>query len=79
MTDSPISEEERNRFLREIVANSPETGITHAEQDQALRAFIHMLIDHAAIAMWANGGIQMGWENGQLIYHLKPASEENAG
>ncbi|MDP7731504.1 hypothetical protein [Mycobacterium sp. TY813] len=72
MSTSPISDEERNRFLREIIANSPDTGITPAEQDQALRAFIHMLIDRAVIAMWAEGGIQMGWEKGQLIYHLKP-------
>lgn len=70
MTDSPISAEERARFLREIVANSPDAGITPAEQGQALRAFIDMLITHAAIEMWHKDHIRMGWGPNGMVYHF---------
>ncbi len=67
---SPISDEERDRFLRELVANSPDNGITPEERDAALRQFIHMLVDYGAISMWYEGRIQMGWGPNGMVWHL---------
>ncbi|NOQ60685.1 hypothetical protein [Mycolicibacterium fortuitum] len=70
MSSSPISPEERDRFLKQIIANSPDAGITPAEQDKALREFIDMLITYAAITAWYRDDIRMGWGPNGMIYHF---------
>lgn len=70
MTDSPISDEERDRFLRQIIANSPDGGISPAEQDLALREFIRMHITYEMIDAWHNGRITMGWGSSGMVLHL---------
>lgn len=67
---TPISDEDRDRFLRELIANSPDGGITPAEQAQALRAFIGNLIIAASIELWHEGRMTFGWRDGDLIWKL---------
>jgi hypothetical protein len=66
----PISDADRDRFLREIVANSGPNGISAAALDDALDRFIRMQIDAAAITMWNKGDLRFGWQNGDMIWSL---------
>lgn len=70
MTNSPISPEERNRFLQELIAHSPESGVTPAEQGAALREFIDMLCTYGIVDAWYRGRIEMGWGPSGLIWYL---------
>lgn len=67
---SPISDADRDRFLREIVANSGPDGISADELEAALEQFIGMNIDAAAIEMWHTGRIKFAWQNGDMVWSL---------
>lgn len=68
---SPISDADRDRFLREIVANSGPNGVSQGELDAALARFIRMSIDAAALAMWHEGRLKFGWSNNDMLWQLR--------
>ncbi|RDB49361.1 hypothetical protein [Tsukamurella tyrosinosolvens] len=68
---SPISATDRDRFLREVVANSGPNGITPEALESALGEFIRMNIDAAALDMWHSGEITFAWSDDGMIWKLQ--------
>ncbi|ALI24938.1 hypothetical protein [Mycolicibacterium fortuitum] len=69
-SDSPITQEDATRFLREILTAAGPAGLPQDEIEEALGEFIDMNITAAAVSLWHDGKITMGWSDGQMIWGL---------
>lgn len=66
-----------DRFLRELVTNSSDHGITPADQEAALEEFAIMhagaergdnTVNAAAYRLWADGRLGIAWRDGQMLW-----------
>ncbi|ADG97647.1 putative two-component system sensor protein [Segniliparus rotundus DSM 44985] len=82
MTHEPsmIDPEDLERFMREIWANSRESGPTNAEWRAAHLAFGHWALQHAAWELWKRGRISLAWTGTEFAYNLplEPEQEQAA-
>lgn len=68
-----------DQFLRDLVANSGDNGISPADQQAALEEFALMhaagerdddTISAAAYRLWADGRLGISWHDGKMFWKL---------
>ncbi len=62
MPKSPISAQEREQFLRDILTAAGPGGLPETEVSAACDAFIGMVISGGIIDGWRNGHISLAWD-----------------
>ncbi|OBA97158.1 hypothetical protein A5668_00190 [Mycolicibacterium fortuitum] len=75
MTDSPITQADATRFVREILTAAGSSGLPQGEIEEALGEFVDMNITAAAVSLWHAGKITMSWRDGNMVWGLTEDSQ----
>lgn len=73
-TDSPVSREDLERFLAQIIEAAGNDGLTDDDLEAAADEFTEMHLHAAAISMWHARMLRLEWRNGEMLWCLPGAT-----